>query len=110
MPNPPSKVTPPAVPPPAPPAPRGASDLSLTVLRREINRSMVVNQSIHSLAKSIFKPGVEIKYMLGVRNYYGTVVEVIGEPGRTQVRVINIATSKKRDLWLTDIVGILQEA
>jgi len=86
------------------------SERTLTVLRRQINQRRVIDKSIHYLAQNIFKTGTEIKYAISARHYYGRVVEVIGNPGHTQVRVTNMATSKQRDLWLTDIVGILQEA
>lgn len=111
MPKPTDHVVPPAVPPPAPPRPTPliVSDMSMTVLRRQLRQSREIAQSIHNLAGAMFKPGVEIKFALGARHYFGRVVEVIGTPGNTQVRVINLSTGRQRDLRLTDIVGIVQE-
>lgn len=92
------------------PAPLIVSDLSLTVLRRQLRQSREIAQSIHNLAGAMFKPDVEIKFALGARHYFGKVVGVIGSPGHTQVRVVNLSTGKQRDLRLTDILGIVQEA
>jgi hypothetical protein len=103
-------MNPPSVPPPSPPTPRGHNVLDIAVLRRQLDQRRIIDSNIHNLARSMFKPDIEIKFALGARHYFGKVVEVIGTPGRTQVRVINLSTGKQRDLWLTDIVGIVQEA
>ncbi|MBI5951883.1 MAG: hypothetical protein HY865_09515 [Chloroflexi bacterium] len=88
---------------------RTDSDLSLAVLRRQMAQLKMVNQNIHNLARSIFKEGVKVQYTVNAREYFGRVVEVIGEPGHTQVRVINIVTNRKRDLLVADITGLVQE-
>ncbi len=106
----PSNVTPPAIPPPAPPQRLPLNNATLTVLRRQINQQAVINRSIHYLAQNIFKPNTEIKYRLGARDYFGRVLEIVGNPGETQVRVVNLVTGKKRNLRLIDIIGIVQEA
>jgi hypothetical protein len=85
------------------------NDLTLTVLRRQLDQRKLVDTNIHNLAKSIFKPDLNIKYRLNARDYFGRVIEVIGVPGRTQVRVENVVTLKKRDIALSDVTGLVQE-
>jgi len=85
------------------------NDLTLVVLRRQLDQRKLVDSNIHNLAKSIFKPGVKVQWRVNARDYYGAVIEVIGMPGRTQVRVENVMTTKKRDLQLSDITGLVQE-
>jgi hypothetical protein len=86
-----------------------SNDLTLTVLRRQLDQRKLVDANIHNLAKSIFKPELNIKYRLNNRDYFGRVIEVIGVPGRTQVRVENVVTLKKRDIDLVNITGLVQE-
>ena len=96
--------------PSTPSTPLIVADMSLTILRRQLRQSREIAKSIHNLAGAMFKPDIEIKFALGTRHYFGKVVGVIGGPGHTQVRVINLSTGKQRDLRLTDILGIVQEA
>jgi hypothetical protein len=84
-------------------------ELSLATLRRQMAQLKMVNQNIHNLARSIFKEGVKVQFQFNGREYFGRVVEVIGAPGATQVRVVNVVTKRKRDLRVADITGILQE-
>jgi hypothetical protein len=86
-----------------------AHDLTLTVLRRQMAARALVDQNIHNLARSIFKAGIKVQFRVNMRMYFGVVQEVIGVPGRTQVRVENMMTGKKRDLQLADITGLVQE-
>ena len=86
------------------------SDMSLTVLRRQLYERRQIDVSIHNLASSMFKVAMEIKFRIGVREYFGAVSEVVGEAGNTRVRVVNLATGKERVLELIDIIGIVQEA
>jgi hypothetical protein len=88
---------------------RNDVDLSLATLRRQMTARALVDRNIHNLARSIFKQGVKVQFEINGREYFGRVEEVIGVPGRTQVRVTNIATKRKRDLQVADITGILQE-
>lgn len=84
-------------------------DLSLTVLRRQMDAMKRAANNVHNLAGSMFKADMEVKYRLNQRDYFGRVVEVIGTPGFTRVRVVNIATGRQRDLSLYDIIGLVQE-
>lgn len=84
-------------------------DLSLTVLRRQMDAMKRSASNVHNLACSMFKADMEVKYRLNQRDYFGRVVEVIGTPGFTRVRVVNIATGRQRDLSLHDIIGLVQE-
>ncbi len=86
-----------------------APDLTLAVLRRQLDVLRLTNANIHNLAKSIFKPNMTVQWKANGRDYYGVVIEVIGTPGRTQVRVENVATHKKRDLLVAYITGLVQE-
>ena len=82
---------------------------SLKMLRHAMAREQRANEELHSLARSMLKRGTKIEYTINYRRYYGQVEEIIGVPGKTQVRVVNAATFKKRDIRLTDITGIVQE-
>lgn len=84
-------------------------DLRLSVLRRQLDERKRVNVNIHNLARTIFKTGKEVKFQAKGRDYFGKVIEVIGNPGRTQVRVQNLSTLKERDVWLEDITGLVEE-
>jgi hypothetical protein len=86
------------------------ANLNLTVLRRQLEQRKLVDTNIHNLAQSIFKPGSKVQWKLNGRDYYGVVIEIIGNPGRSQVRVTNTQTQKQRDLNLSDITGLVQEA
>ena len=85
------------------------TDLNLAVLRRLLAQRKLVNDNIHNVAKSMLKPDQKIQYRVNGRDYFGRVIEVIGNPGRTQVRVENLVTLKQRDIWLVDITGLVQE-
>ena len=86
-----------------------ANDLSLSVLRRLLAQAKRADESVHNVSKSLLQPGIKIQYRINFRDYFGKVIEVIGCPGRTQVRVENLATLKTRDIRLDDVTGILQE-
>lgn len=86
------------------------SDLSLTVLRRLLAQSKLVNDNIHNVATSMLKPGTKIQYRAnGGRDYFGSVEGVAGIPGTTRVKVKNLQTQKVRDIYLADITGLVQE-
>lgn len=83
--------------------------LTLAVLRRQLDQRKMVDANIHNLAKTIFKPGAKVQWQIKGRDYYGSVVEVIGDPGTTGV-LVEIAGSKRtRKLNLADISGLVQE-
>lgn len=84
-------------------------NISLGVLKRQLDQRKLVDANIHNLAKSIFRPGVRVQWRVNAREYYGEVIEVSGEPGETHVHVVNMATKKNRDLQLADITGLVQE-
>lgn len=88
---------------------RSDLDLSLATLRRQQAQLRMVNQNIHNLARSIFKEGVKVQFQINGREYFGRVVEVIGAPGATQVRLVNVATNRKRDVRVEDITGLVRE-
>lgn len=85
------------------------NDLNLTVLRRLLDQRRKLDKDIHNVANTLLKPNMKIQYRVGIRDYIGRVVEIIGLPGRTQVRVENVTTSKQRDIWLSDVTGLVQE-
>jgi hypothetical protein len=78
----------------------------MTVLRRQLYQRRQIDVSIHNLACSMFKVTTEVKFRIGVREYFGAVSEVVGEPGSTRVRVVNLATGKERDLALIESSGL----
>ena len=79
------------------------------ILRRLMAEEKRANEDLHNAAKALFKKDVKIQFRIGFRDYRGKVVEVIGMPGRTEVRVVNLATLKQRDIRLSDVTGIVQE-
>jgi len=86
--------------------------LMLAALRRQLDQRKLVDANIHNLAKSIFKPGVNVIYRIGARDFLGVVVEVNGAPGMTHVVVENLnnpKAKKRKVLSLADIVGLVQE-
>ena len=85
------------------------NDLNLTVLRRQLAQRKMIDLNIHNLALSMLKPDVKVQYRAGGREYFGRVIEIVGVAGRTQVRVENVVTLKKRDIWLVDVTGLVQE-
>lgn len=82
---------------------------SLSVLRRQLDEKKRVERNIHNLALTMFKPGTRIEYASRDRSYFGVVVEVVGDAGRTQIRVRNLLTNKERDIWLSDVTGLVKE-
>ena len=86
------------------------NDLDLVVLRRQLKARKLTDVNIHNLAGSMFKPDSKVQFTVNGREYFGRVVEVIGVPGRTQVRVVNLSTKKQRDLHLVDITGLVRES
>ena len=85
------------------------NELSLATLRRQLAQRKLIDLNIHNLALSMLKPDVKIQYRAGKREYFGRVIEIVGTVGRTQVRVENLVTLKKRDIWLVDVTGLVQE-
>jgi len=86
--------------------------LTLAVLRRQLDQRKLVDANIHNLAKTIFKPGTNVKYRIGARDFFGCVIEVNGAVGTTHVVVENIGNPKARNrkiLSLADIIGFVQE-
>lgn len=86
--------------------------LSMSALRRQLQARRLVDQNIHNLAKSIFKPGVKVQYRIGVRDFFGIVIEVTGAIGATHVVVENLnnpKAKKRKVLGLTEITGLVQE-
>jgi len=81
----------------------------LSVIRRELAQAKRHFENVHTLAKVNFKPSVKLQYKINGRDYFGRVIEVIGMPGRTQIRVENLSTLKTRDIRLEDVTGIVQE-
>lgn len=81
----------------------------LSVIRREMAQAKRHLENVHNLAKVNFKPSSKLQYKIAGREYFGRVIEVIGVPGRTQIRVENLSTLKKRDIRLEDVTGIVQE-
>lgn len=87
-----------------------ANDLTITVLRRQLDQRKILDRNIHNLAVSMLKPGTKLQFKAnGNRDYFGSVVEIVGGIGTTQVRVRNLLTQKVRDIHLGDITGIVQE-
>jgi hypothetical protein len=84
-------------------------ELNLSVLRRLLGERRRANENIHNVAMAMFKPGSKLQYRINVREYFGRVEAVIGLPGSTRVRVVNLSTLKKRDIQLRDITGLVQE-
>jgi hypothetical protein len=82
---------------------------SLMVLRRQLNEKKRVEQNIHNLAKSMFRLGVRVEFASHRRTHYGEVVEVIGTPGNTWIRVTNLSTRKVRDIRIEDVTGLVKE-
>lgn len=86
------------------------NDLNITVLRRQLEQRRMIDQNIHNLALSMLKPGTKVQFKAnGNRDYFGSVVEIVGGVGTTQVRVRNLQTQKERDIHLVDITGIVWE-
>ena len=85
------------------------TELNLKVLQRLLAEQKRVNSNIHNVAASMLKPGTTVQYLINERRYFGSVVDVIGLPGTTRVRVENLSTLKKRDIGLSDITGLVQE-
>ena len=85
------------------------SELSLAVLRRLLGERRRANENLHNVAVSMFQPGCKVQYRLSAREYFGSVVAVLGLPGSTRVRVLNLATQKERDIQLYEITGLVQE-
>ncbi len=84
-------------------------DLNLTVMRRLMAQAKRAEENLHNVAKSLLGRDVKISYKIASRDYFGKVIEVIGSPGRTQVRVQNLITQKTRDIRLDDVTGVLDE-
>lgn len=80
--------------------------LDLDALRHAMAEEKRTNETLHRIAKALLKKGTRIGYRIGYTDYVGEVIEVIGVPGRTEVRVQNVATLKKRDIQLIDITSI----
>lgn len=80
--------------------------LDLAAMRQAMAEAKSTNETLHRVAKQLLKPGTRIGYRIGYMDYIGEVIEVIGVPGRTEVRVQNVATLKKRDIKLIDITAI----
>jgi hypothetical protein len=51
-----------------------------------------------------------VQYRINEREYYGSVVAVLGVPGATRLRVKNLHTLKERDIELAAVTGLIQEA
>lgn len=80
--------------------------LDLAAMRQAMAEEKRTNEMLHRVAKQLLKPGIRIGYRIGYVDYVGEVIDVIGVPGRTEVRVQNVATLKKRDIRLIDITAI----
>ena len=85
------------------------NSLDLAVLRRLLAQRQMVNDNIYNVAKAMLKEGTTIRYRVNERDYFGSVVQVIGIPSTTRVRVKNLHTLKERDIQLGDITGLVQE-
>lgn len=83
------------------------NDLNLAALRRQLSARRLVDSNIHNLAKSMFKPGSNVQITVSGRQHYGQVVEVVGLPGATKVRV-QIGAKKPRDICLEDVTGMVE--
>lgn len=84
-------------------------DTSLAVVRRLLVERQRVNDNLHNVARAMFQPGIQIRYQINDNEYFGTVIDVIGIPGTTRVRVCNLRTQRQRDIHLCQITGIVQE-
>lgn len=85
------------------------NELTLATLRRQLAQRKIIDLNVHNLALAMLKPETKVQYRAGKREYFGRVIEIVGSPGRTQVRVQNVVTLKKRDIWLADVTGLVQE-
>lgn len=83
---------------------------SLATLRNQMAKAKLADQNVHNLAKSIFKPDVQLVYRKGgnPNPILARVVGVIGAPGRTRVTVEKISNKRREDIQLEDITGIMQ--
>ena len=81
----------------------------LSVLSRQIEARKRANTNVHNLAKTMFTKGIKVMFKANQKAYFGTVVEVIGTPGDTWLRLVNLSTKKQRDIRVEDITGIVQE-
>lgn len=82
---------------------------SLSVLHRQMEAQKRAEQNVHNLAKSMFQAGVKVQFTANRKSYFGEVVEVIGTPGNTWVRLTNLSTLKVRDIRIEDITGLVKE-
>lgn len=85
------------------------SDVNITVMLRLLWQRAKLDQDIHNVAKTMFVPGLNIRYRVNTRDYFGRVLAVVGLPGKTQVHVENVVTLKKRYIALSDVTGLVQE-
>ena len=83
------------------------NDLNLAALRRQLAARKLVDSNIHNLARSMFTTGSSLRISIGGHQQYGQVVEVVGLPGATKVRV-QVGTKKPRDIRLEDITGMVE--
>ena len=88
-------------------------DLNLSVLRRQMAERKRVNDNIHNLAISMFKPGTKIEFEIQFaeekRKYFGECLMVCGFSGTTRLRVKNLSSQKEREISLGQITGLVKE-
>lgn len=85
-------------------------EMGMAVLRRLMKQREIVSTSLLNVARTMFKPGVKVNYRVidkdnCIRDYFGTVLDVVVEDTEIFLLIENSTTKRSRKIKLIQILG-----